>query len=59
LGSSSSSVLVVPALAGVRAVETVLEQRPVGALTPAQVFGADWVLEIEGTRRFDQLFPSL
>jgi short subunit dehydrogenase-like uncharacterized protein len=43
------------ALVGVRAVETVLQQRPVGALTPAQAFGADWVLGIEGTRRFDQL----
>jgi short subunit dehydrogenase-like uncharacterized protein len=39
------------ALAGVRAVETVLHDRPVGALTPAQAFGADWVLGVEGTRR--------
>lgn len=39
------------ALSGVRLVEKVLEQRPTGALTPAQAFGADFVLEIEGTRR--------
>ena len=43
------------ALAGVRAVETVLAQRPTGALTPAQAFGADWVLGTEGTRRLDRL----
>ena len=43
------------ALAGVRAAETVLAQRPTGALTPAQAFGADWVLGIEGTRRLDRL----
>ena len=43
------------ALAGVRAVETVLAQRPTGALTPAQAFGADWVLGIQGMRRLDKL----
>jgi short subunit dehydrogenase-like uncharacterized protein len=37
------------------AVERVLAQRPVGALTPAQAFGADFVLEVPETRRFDQL----
>lgn len=43
------------ALAGVRAVETVLERQLSGALTPAQAFGADWVVGIEGTRRLDRL----
>ena len=41
--------------AGVRCVEHVLAQRPCGALTPAQAFGADFVLEIPETKRFDQL----
>lgn len=41
------------ALAGVRCVERVLAERPVGALAPAQVLGADFVLEIEGTTRSD------
>ncbi|EYF05666.1 Hypothetical protein CAP_2956 [Chondromyces apiculatus DSM 436] len=41
--------------AGVRAVEKILETRPVGALTPALAFGADFVLEIESTRRLDKL----
>lgn len=43
------------ALASVRAVERVLDERPVGALTPSQAFGADFVLEIEGTVRRDTL----
>ncbi len=43
------------ALTGIRCVEQVLAQRPVGALTPAQAFGPDFVLEIEGTRRLDSL----
>jgi short subunit dehydrogenase-like uncharacterized protein len=43
------------ALATVRAVEEVLEKKPVGCLTPAQAFGADFVLGIEGSRRFDAL----
>ena len=29
----------------------VLRERPSGALTPAQAFGADFVLNIEGVRR--------
>jgi len=29
-----------------------LADRPVGALTPAQAFGADFALSIEGTRRY-------
>jgi short subunit dehydrogenase-like uncharacterized protein len=43
------------ALAGIRCVERVIQEGPVGALTPALAFGADFVLEIEGTRRFDEL----
>lgn len=40
---------------GVRAVEKVVEWHPVGALTPAQAFGADFALEVEGTTRLDRL----
>ncbi len=43
------------AIAGVRCVEKVLQERPTGALTPALALGADFVLEIEGVRRFDAL----
>ena len=49
------------ALAGVRLVERVLaagkrDAPPLaGALTPAGAFGADFVLDIEGVRRFDSL----
>ncbi len=50
------------AVAGVRIVERVLSARPTarpkGALTPAQAFGADFVLDIEGTQRFDALPTS-
>ena len=46
------------AVAGIRAVEKVLAMHPQGALTPALAFGADFVLEIEGTRRFDRLPDS-
>jgi short subunit dehydrogenase-like uncharacterized protein len=42
------------AIAAVRCVERVLDGRYRGALTPAQAFGADFVLEIEGTKRFDK-----
>lgn len=42
-------------LATVRAVERVLETQPVGALAPAQAFGADFALEISGTRRMDSV----
>ena len=38
----------------VLAVERVAELRPVGALTPAIVFGKDFVLEVKGTKRFDE-----
>ncbi|MCL4506138.1 MAG: saccharopine dehydrogenase NADP-binding domain-containing protein [Chloroflexi bacterium] len=43
------------AAAADRAVEEILERHPVGALTPAQVFGADFPLRIKGVRRFDRL----
>jgi short subunit dehydrogenase-like uncharacterized protein len=43
------------ALAGVRAVERTLADQPTGTLTPAQAFGADFVLEIDGSRRWDHL----
>ena len=39
------------AVAGVRCVEKTLAERPSGALTPALAFGADFVLELEGTQR--------
>lgn len=39
------------ARSSIRAVERVLELRPSGALTPAGAFGADFVLEIEGSVR--------
>ena len=43
------------AVAGLRCVERLLAERPAGALTPAQAFGADFILEIEGSKRFDIL----
>jgi short subunit dehydrogenase-like uncharacterized protein len=43
------------AVAGVRAVEAIAEKKPVGALTPAGAFGADFVLSIPGTRRLDSV----
>jgi short subunit dehydrogenase-like uncharacterized protein len=43
------------AAAGVRSVEKVLSVRLQGVLTPALAFGADFVLEIPGTRRADRL----
>jgi short subunit dehydrogenase-like uncharacterized protein len=39
----------------VLALEKIAEQRPVGALTPAQAFGADFVLEIGGSVRRERL----
>ncbi len=41
--------------ATVLAVEQTLELQPVGALTPSLAFGADFVLQIQGTRRLDRL----
>lgn len=43
------------ALAGIRAVERVLDGAISGAQTPAQAFGADFVLTIPATRRMDVL----
>jgi short subunit dehydrogenase-like uncharacterized protein len=43
------------ALTGVRSVERILAEEPTGALTPAMAFGADFILEIPGVRRFDGL----
>jgi short subunit dehydrogenase-like uncharacterized protein len=40
------------AASSVQAIEQVLRERPSGALTPAQAFGADFVLSIEGVRRW-------
>lgn len=40
------------AASSVRAVEHALRDHPSGALTPAQAFGADFVLQIEGVRRW-------
>lgn len=43
------------ARAVVRSVEKLFSEHQVGALTPALAFGADFVLEIPGTKRFDRL----
>jgi short subunit dehydrogenase-like uncharacterized protein len=43
------------AVAAVRALERVLAENPAGALTPAQAFGPDFVLELDETQRFDRL----
>lgn len=43
------------ALASVYTIEKILKLRPNGALTPAMAFGADFVLEIEGVKRYDKL----
>ncbi len=40
---------------GVLAVERILAESPTGATTPALAFGADFVLAIEGTKRFESL----
>ena len=43
------------AVAGVRAVEQVLATQPTGALAPAQALGADFVLALPETARYDAL----
>lgn len=43
------------AIAAVRAVERTLAEPPAGTQTPAAAFGAEFVMELEGTRRFDRL----
>lgn len=39
----------------VKAVERTLELKPFGALTPAQAFGTDFVLELSSSKRWDSL----
>ncbi len=41
------------AVAGVLAVEKILSLHPTGALTPSMAFGADFVLGVDGVRRYD------
>jgi short subunit dehydrogenase-like uncharacterized protein len=43
------------AQAGIRSVENILAQDLSGALTPAQAFGADFILEFEDTKRYESL----
>ena len=43
------------AVAGIRAVEKTLQLQPAGALTPSLAFGADFVLAVDGTTRYDDL----
>jgi short subunit dehydrogenase-like uncharacterized protein len=43
------------AIASVLTIEKILELRPKGSLTPAMAFGADFVLQIQGTKRYDTL----
>lgn len=43
------------AKAGVLCVEKILASKLAGAFTPSMAFGADLVLEIEGSKRFDSL----
>ncbi|MCI0712208.1 MAG: saccharopine dehydrogenase NADP-binding domain-containing protein [Chloroflexi bacterium] len=58
-GRSAEGWLVTPeayvftALACVRMVEKVLAEKPSGAMSPAQLVGADFVLDIEGCQRFN------
>lgn len=42
-------------IAGVQVVERVLDGSYKGSLTPSKAFGADFVLSIEGTTRYDKL----
>ncbi len=42
-------------LAAVRCVEQVLDRKLSGSLTPSQAFGADFVLQIPGSKRVDSL----
>ncbi len=43
------------AISSVLTIEKILELHPKGALTPAMAFGADFVLEINGVKRYDKL----
>ncbi len=42
-------------IAAVRAVEKILLERPIGALTPSQAFGPDFVMEIPGVERYTSI----
>jgi short subunit dehydrogenase-like uncharacterized protein len=59
-GRSAEAWLITPegylftALATVPIVEKVMAENPTGALSPAQLVGADFVLDIEGCERFDE-----
>lgn len=46
------------ALAAVAVVERLFQKPLAGAFTPAQAFGADFVLTIDETRRFDEIVSS-
>lgn len=46
------------ALSAVRCVEKVFNLQPAGTLTPSLAFGADFVLEIEGVKRYESLPES-
>lgn len=39
----------------IHAVEQIFDKHPIGALSPAQAFGKDFALLVEGTRRLDSL----
>jgi len=43
------------AIAAVVSIEEILSVQPKGALTPAMAFGPDFVLKIEGVKRYDNL----
>lgn len=43
------------AMSAVSSAERILAENPSGALTPAQAFGADFILSIPGSQRFDHL----
>lgn len=44
------------AISAVRCVENIIERHPSGVMTPSLAFGSDFILQIEGTRRYDYLF---
>ncbi len=43
------------AVASVLAIEKIFKLQPKGALTPSMAFGADFVLDVDGVRRYDKL----
>lgn len=60
-GLSAQAWLILPeayaytALIAIPAIERTLELNPVGAQTPAQAWGADFALEVDGVQRLDRL----